>query len=226
MNPHPKFLLVCYFVLLIFSLVSVISTAILDSDFEGRCLLYAKGNFSKIDSTIFYNLQEWGPRSVCGYIMFINVLSLIITVYYMGKSAILVCKSVDFTPFSIFMLLVGNVIIGFTTIVAALLTSVGYSSFCSPLESSLNEQCNQVDLSKLNAKYGIDASNFFNIFRVIEFSIWFSSIIWIGATLLSFLKVYSYHKNNDLLQSLAYEKDKLLSRQGSYTKISYSDDIG
>lgn len=216
MDPNPKSLALCYSFLFIFVLTSVISTSVLDSKFNGKCILYATGNVSDIDKF------TWGPRSVCGYIMFINVISLIVAVYYLGKSAYIVCKSDNFTPFSIFMLFVGNILLFLTTFVAALFTSVGFSQFC--WSQSPNVDCDQIDLSGLDQKL----TDYFSVFRTLEFSIWFNVCIWCVASLLSFCKVYSYHKNNDLLHSLAYEKDKLLSRQnsgGSYSQL-YSDNIG
>lgn len=47
-------------------------------------------------------------------------------------------------------------------------------------------------------------------------------IMWLIGAVLFFLKVRYFHTNNDLLQSLAYEKDRLLQRP-KYSVIAYDD---
>ena len=58
----------------------LIPMAINQRDFGGNCLLYASGEWNTTTSLL--TKVDWGPNSACGFSLFIGVVLLMLTLFY------------------------------------------------------------------------------------------------------------------------------------------------
>lgn len=224
MNPSPGVILVVYGFVFLFSFIGLICVGRYNTNFDGHCILFAEGNFSLNNATneLSYKLSTWGNSSNCNYLYFISFASTIFSLIMAINNLVYLKKQSDRTPFSTFMMFVENCILTLMMFVAACISSSGFASFCSGA-LSLPIICENSKLDSLKQYKVKNPGAVFATLKGIEFSLWFTMFLMATATALSFAKVHYFHRNNDLLQSLAYEKEKLISSKPKYEVIQVYD---
>jgi|ERR1719259_144244 len=229
MNPTPALMLAIYVLTFIFSLIGFICMGTYTANLDGNCLLFAKGNFTieniKDVKQLVFKLDYWGNQSNCSYIFAIIILATLFSLSMVISNVFLMKKQIDRTPFSTFTTFISNSMFAILMFVAAILSSSGYYKLCNPVNEiqdlSIPYRCEDADMSSLDSE-DVSSYGVFNNLKALETALWFSMIMWLIGAVLFFLKVRYFHTNNDLLQSLAYEKDRLLQRP-KYSVIAYDD---
>jgi len=135
--------IVCVGLVALFALCVAITSKILQSRFDGHCILYAK--VLPTSSERSFLLSEGGNQSTC---QFINVLSELILISC-PFLVILVFVERKIEPFSASAVLCRRAINIFTllfsilVLVQACLSSVGFSKLCKALKENEASTCNQ-----------------------------------------------------------------------------------
>ncbi|XP_076816755.1 transmembrane protein 179-like [Clavelina lepadiformis] len=230
MNPNPKIFLIVYGISFFLSFFVVVPVGISVADFNGYCLLYAKGNFTlNSDSSQFsstFHLIDWGPSGVCNFILYMGITILVFSTVLIWRTGLLVWKGHDRSPFTSFVIFVSNGVIMFMTFVAAVMNLVGYDNWCGALNQvASNVTCDKSDLTNLDERFNIHTERFQDNFSATQFGLWGCFCTWLLGTIFAFFKVYYYHKHDDLLQSLAFEKATLLNRRFRYQQVDSTNDL-
>ncbi|XP_078491996.1 transmembrane protein 179-like [Ciona intestinalis] len=220
MNPSPKTFLIAYVCSLIMSLLIIIPISVNMEHFKGNCLLYAKGNLSAPTPSSehgMFMLHSWGNSSNCNYILYMGVTTLVASAVLIWQSCVLVYKEHDRAPFGSFIMFLLNAVVFIALLIASLISSVGYNEWCESITEN-KSRCSLADLSDLQKVYGINSDGFYTQMSALQVGCWSSLCVWLISSVLAFLKVHYYHKNDDLLNSLAYEKRTLLSNRFKYSR--------
>lgn len=230
MNPPPVVFCVIYFFTFFLALVGVVTSGKFTSNLDGSCLLFTSLSNVSLDNhtnDIVFKLASWGVLSNCTYIFVVHLSVVLYTLFMEFSGLILMKKQIDRTPFSSFVQFICNCLLTFLMFVSAILLSYGYHTFCLPIfDIDPKAKCTQLDLSLLvpaSSVSKVDSSAVFNNFKALDFTVWFSMFLLAISSCLAFFKVLYFHRNNDLLQSLAYEKERLINNRSQYSVIVYEE---
>uniref|UniRef100_A0A4W3JH56 Transmembrane protein 179a, genome duplicate A n=3 Tax=Callorhinchus milii TaxID=7868 RepID=A0A4W3JH56_CALMI len=126
------------------------------------------------------------------------------------------------TFFAAFLNLLVSTFVVFLIFVASTIVSVGFNMWCDAIteNGSVPNSCEELQDTDLELK--LDNSSFYDQFAVIQFGLWAGWVVWMGITILAFLKVYQNYRQEDLLDSLVQEKELLIAR--SSTRGSEEDE--
>lgn len=83
-----------YLLLFIISFFACIPAGMNVSDFNGNCLLYAKGEWMTATASTVDHI-DWGPNSACNFTIFIGVVSLIISLFYLIWISVMLARGLE-----------------------------------------------------------------------------------------------------------------------------------
>ncbi|XP_039259068.1 transmembrane protein 179-like [Styela clava] len=226
MNPSTTAFCIVYASTLFLSFFIVIPSGLNLTDFNKKCVLFATGEWNETTSGDHdLNISSWGKSSDCNFIMFMGIVCLFTSSLLLWKSVVFVCKGFEGSPFYSFISMIGCALITFCLFVCSFIMSLGYSAWCDLILSKPDNDkvCWKTDLGNFDDKYNVDSASFSSHLEIAEFGLWGSSLGWLVATSFSIAKVRYYHKNEELLQSLAFEKDTLIPHRLRYRRIGEED---
>lgn len=218
MNPSPIHFTIVYGVTFFLSFFLFIPASINNHRMDGNCLLSAAGHWNATTSEL---IVTWGRRSDCNFVLFMGIACVLASVYFLVRSINFVRKGYEGSPLFCFVSLLFGIFMTISLLSSSFIISIGYSSWCDiVMEKPGNtDVCWKVGLGKFDKTYGVNTDDFSTDLEVSEFGSWSSSLAWLAATILSFFKVRYYHKNEELLQNLAFEKDSLIPYRTRYQNI-------
>jgi len=203
MNPSPKVFLFYYVITVVFSLVALVIVSNSLSVSNGGCFLYATANNSNFSQEMFK-----GNITICSYVLSVSIVTTLVCIVMIVSNYWLIKKEIDRTTFSTFIMLISNALISIFVLVSCILISDGIASTCK-------------SLNIYEPSSGYYSTIYFSM-KTYEVLSWICWILWSILSITFFMKVQYFHNNNDLLQSLAYEKDRLIKRR-NYSVIVYED---
>jgi len=203
MNPSPKCFILYYSTIFVFSFVALLMITSSLTKSNGGCFLYGTVNSSNFSQGILK-----ANNSVCSYVTSISIITTLVSIFMMMRNYWLIRKQIDRTSFSTFIMLIVNVFISVFVLVSCILISDGINSTCKSFHD-----CEQ------NSGY---FSSIYYSMKTYEVFSWICWILWIIISIIYFIKMRYSFSNNDLLQSLAHEKQRLIKRQ-NYSVIVYEE---
>lgn len=85
-----------YLAIFILSFLVCVPAGININTFDGHCLLYASGKWN-LNSTQEAELTyvDWGPSSACNFTIFIGIVSMITSLFYLARNSVLLAKGIE-----------------------------------------------------------------------------------------------------------------------------------
>ncbi|XP_055496605.1 transmembrane protein 179-like [Leucoraja erinacea] len=186
-----------------------------NSDFGGRCLLFAHGMWRNENITVEeqrFIVDEWGPKSACRFPAVTGILALLLSAAQAGRLLLHLCKGRGDTFFATFLNLLVNILVVFLIFIASTLVTVGFNMWCDTITENGKMPNSCQELQDIDLELHLDNSSFYNQFSIIQFGLWAGWVTWMAISILAFLKVYDNYRREDLLDSLLHEKELLLAR--------------
>ncbi|XP_035670027.1 transmembrane protein 179-like [Branchiostoma floridae] len=181
-------------------------------NFDGKCLLYARGTWSvNASSEVGWKMDitYWGSQSVCNYSIYMGIVTMIVAFVQVVRTSYFLYKGLDSSFLDAFVSFVVNFILTTMLFTSALILTMGLSAWCREVTQHIY-MCEEAQYSSwLNWK-GIDTSFFYIQLGMAQFGSWCGWVCWLIATMLTGLRVYNYHQREDILRSLRREKDRLV----------------
>ncbi|XP_062595480.1 transmembrane protein 179-like [Saccostrea cucullata] len=187
-------------------------------EFDGNCLLGAKGTWnysSDVKSVILMNI-EWGLYSDCGFSVFVGVIIMIISVFYIIWQSVYLFKNTDSSWLDAFVTCIVCITVCLLLFICALVLSVGYNTWCHTLTGRKSPylKCEDTEMNVFITDSNIYTKNMFAEFNMAQFGAWLCWICWLVLSVLSVIKVYHYHKKEAFLSSMTRERQRLLQSVG------------
>ncbi|XP_005987995.1 transmembrane protein 179 [Latimeria chalumnae] len=206
---------ILYFVAFLFSFITVVPLSENSNDFQGKCVLFTHGMWQNENITVEkqrFVVEEWGPESACRFSTFSGILSLVFSAVQAWRMLFYLCKGHDDSFFYAFLNLLVSCFVVFVIFIASTIVSVGFNMWCDAIteNGSMPNSCEE--LQDTDLELGLDNSAFYDQFAIAQFGLWAAWLIWLGITILAFLKVYHNYRQEDLLDSLIHEKELLLGK--------------
>ncbi|XP_053331104.1 transmembrane protein 179 [Spea bombifrons] len=213
---------VLYFLAFLFSFVAVVPLSENSSDFLGKCLLFTEGVWLSVNGTAereHFTVEEWGPGSACSFSLFTGLLSLLVAALQAWRTVYFLCKGHEDSFFYAFVNLLISAFVVFVIFVASTIVSVGFNMWCDTIteKGTMHNSCEE--LQERDLELNVESSSFYDQFAVAEFGLWASWLTWLGISVLAFLKVYHNFRQEDLLDSLIYEKEHLIGKSPSQNSM-------
>lgn len=188
-------------------------------EFDGNCLLYAKGhwNTSAKGGTPQLIDVDWGPDSACGSNVFMGVFLMLISLFYIVKDSVHLFSNTGSSWLSTFISAILSIIILLMMFASSLTLSLGFHKWCKLLTQpvTLIYDCATADfVSFAEELKDVKTKNFYTEFKMAEFANWTSFVCWIFLTVISLVKVYKYQQHENFMTSLDRERQRLLQKVG------------
>ncbi|CAG5121157.1 unnamed protein product [Candidula unifasciata] len=219
MGLHNLFLFAqCCFYLLLFimSFFACIPAGVNVSNFNGHCLLYARGEWTKEATTSNLDHIDWGPDSACNFTVFIGVVSLIIALFYLVWISVMLARSIECSWLEAFVNSVVNSVMCICFFSTALTVSVGFRQWCKFVTDPRSgiERCEQGQYIPFGLSVSVDTSNYFIQWQITQFGVWAGWILWLVLAIMSLIRVYNYHRQEAFMISVNRERQRLLAKVG------------
>ncbi|XP_048732208.1 transmembrane protein 179-like [Ostrea edulis] len=187
-------------------------------EFDGHCLLGAKGfwNYSSATKTVILMDIEWGLHSDCGFSVFVGVIIMIASVFYIIWQSVYLFKNTDSSWLDAFVTCMISIIGCLLLFICSLVLSVGFNRWCHTLtkEGSPYNKCEDTEMNEVVIDSNISTRNMFSELNMAQFGSWLCWICWLVLSVLSVIKVYQYHKKDTFLSSMNRERQRLLQSVG------------
>ncbi|CAL8315600.1 unnamed protein product [Merluccius merluccius] len=142
-------LLYCLAFLLAF--ISVVPLSENSDDFQGRCLLFTEGRWSRENTTgggggggpgpeedeeaggRGFVVEQWAPESSCRFVTFVGILSLLVSAVRAWRSLYCLCRGHDDGRVHVLVSLLLSSSLLCLLLAAGTLSSLGFSAWCTAL---------------------------------------------------------------------------------------------
>ncbi|XP_074661165.1 transmembrane protein 179-like [Tubulanus polymorphus] len=198
---------VTYSVAFVLAFFIFIPLAVNQSDFNGHCLLNARGNWLNNGTLV---ITEWGTSTGCNFSLFVGVatmfvclLSTIVSFVHLGKGI-----DIGWNEGLCNMLLS----CGFTilTFAAAITISTGFQAWCHLLNQNyMSCQDAQIDLM---VGSNIISSKFYTQFGMAQFGLWSVWFCWLVLSIMWVFKMYKLSEIEDMKTAVQNERERLVHR--------------
>ncbi|XP_022330851.2 transmembrane protein 179-like [Crassostrea virginica] len=185
-------------------------------EFDGHCLLGAKGTWNFSGPTVMLTDIKWGLHSDCGFAVFIGVVVMIISVLFIIWQSVYLFKNTDSSWLDAFVTCLICIIMCLLLFICSLILSVGYNRWCRTLTGKYSpfSRCEDTEMNEFITDSNIYTRNMFSELNMAQFGSWLCWICWLVLSVLSLIKVYHYHKKEAFLSSMNRERQRLLQRVG------------
>lgn len=207
-----------FILMFIFSFFIFVPVSINYNEFDGHCLLYATGTWvSNTSKGVQLELVEWGPGSACNFAIFMGVVMMLLSLFYIVMQSAYLIKDMDSSWLEAFLTTIVCVVMTIMMFSATLTLTVGFDKWCSLVTAPESEisSCELADFIKFTEFLGnIDATNFFTEMKMAEFGCWASLVCWVFVTIVSVYKLYRYQQHESFRSSVNRERERLLQKVG------------
>ncbi|XP_033733971.1 transmembrane protein 179-like [Pecten maximus] len=213
-----------YFVSFIVAFMLFIPVSVNVNEFGGHCLLYAKGKWVSAANSSQMELENvvWGPSSACGFNIFMGVIVMLISMFYVVWESAYLIKDTDSSWLDAFMTAIVSLVIFLLLFASSLTLSVGFHTWCSLLTTPPSDilQCEFGDFIQFTDKgTNLETGNFYTEMTLAQFAGWMLWICWLLLTIFAFMKVFRYHQQETFTTSMNRERQRLLQRVGHQTPV-------
>ncbi|KAF2361919.1 hypothetical protein FHG87_007330 [Trinorchestia longiramus] len=197
-----------YVVAIVFGLCALVPTILHLIDFQGHCLLFTNGTWQPSDGQLD---ADWGSQFFCDFNIFWAILSIIIAfsqlIIFIRNARSNADKSflqalVDVAVCTVLCILV---------LAGAVLTSLGYKTWCDAIMQRFGE-CEDAasPTADIDRKDGIDTSDFYVHYGIIQFGAWLCWATWVALCLCALCRAVSLHQDYIIRVSMARERARLV----------------
>ncbi|CAG2224829.1 unnamed protein product [Mytilus edulis] len=202
---------VAYLVSFIVSFFIFIPIATNVKEFNGHCLLYADGTFDNKTKELKH--ISWGRDSACGFNIFMGVIVMLLSLFYMVWESVYLFKNIDGSWLDCFVTALVSLLVCLMLFGSSLTLSVGFNEWCG-LISNEGINCELGDFVTFIEEKDINTSNFYLEMMMAQFCTWICWICWVVLSVVAVIKVYRYHQQESFTISMNRERDRLLQRAG------------
>ncbi|KRT83407.1 hypothetical protein AMK59_4218 [Oryctes borbonicus] len=196
-----------YVIALIFSLCIVIPMSLHQDEFRGHCLLFSSGCWQETDGQLQVN---WASQGYCNYTIFVGVILLLVSVAQIYRLSCFLRKGIDSSFLSAFIDVVCSMILCAMTIIAALMITLGFITWCDIMIQRF-PSCQSAAGQDIDKKDGIITDGFYIHLGTAQFGIWGSFAMWVGLSVFALLKLCRYHQTENMRVSMYRERQRLIN---------------
>lgn len=196
-----------YVIAFILSLCIILPMSLHQEDFKGHCLLFSTGNWQESDGQF---QVSWASQAYCNYTIFVGVLLFVISAVQIYRMYMFVRKGTDSSFLSAFVDVIGSIFLCFLTVIAALMITLGFMTWCQNMTERF-PSCEMVAGNSIDKKDGIDTTRFYIELGTAQFGVWASFSCWVGLSVFALLKLCRYHQMENMKVSMFRERQKLIN---------------
>lgn len=118
-------------------------------EFDGHCLLGAKGTWNFSSGNVMLMDIKWGLHSDCGFSIFIGIVAMILSVFFIVWQSVNLFKNTDSSWVDAFVTCVICIIMCLLLFICSLILSVGYHRWCKTLTgyNSPFSRCEETEMN-------------------------------------------------------------------------------
>ncbi|KAH3853406.1 transmembrane protein 179-like [Dreissena polymorpha] len=206
----------------ILSFFIFVPLAVNQYQFNGHCLLYATGTWNATSEQLT-NVQ-WGPNSACGFGMFIGVVMMLLTIFYMCIDALHLLRDTDSSWLDSCLTTLVSFVIMLMLFAESITISVGFKHWCNVITTQPAGlvSCELAPFIPFDSSDNIDASSFYIHMKMAEFGSWSSFICWAFLFATSVIRVIRYQQHESFMTSVNRERERILQKYGPRNRGEYS----
>lgn len=207
-----------YIVAFLVSFFILIPLSVYMAQWNNHCLLFVDGHWTRQNDTDIDELiVEWQGPGYCHFPIAAGVFSLIVALVSILWMSVYLFKNIDPTWLASFLAVASCVLCSMLMLVACIILSVGYSSWCKLIGQKFSCEDSQFAYFKLDVDVNKIA---FNVeFGMAQFGVWVSLASWVMLVALASHKLYQYHRQEDFFTSMRRERQRLLNRVTSNSSL-------
>ncbi|XP_018495896.1 transmembrane protein 179 [Galendromus occidentalis] len=209
---------VCSLTLLL-SMAALIPMSWHVSNFKGHCLLYTNGTFDNNDG---HFIPDWGSSFYCYYSIIINVAIVLMSMLHLVKYGVMHYQSRDSNFLGAFFDCVVSVALTSLLFISSVFVSDGFRTWCAAIEQRF-PGCEEASVTEIDPGDGIDTVGFYVMMGAIQFAQWTCWVCWILQSVLSIRKLCIYHERENIIVSMARERQNLHASQKDYSLLLQSN---
>ncbi|WAR29244.1 T179A-like protein [Mya arenaria] len=184
--------------------------------FNAHCLLYASGHWNTSDISQLTDIT-WGPNSACGFGLFIGIVLMLVTLFYICLDAL-------------HLSWLDSMLTGLVSLVLMLMLfsesitiSVGFKEWCNLLTNPPSEitSCELAEYVTFYSEDKININNFYTHMKMAEFGSWSNFICWLFLFVTSFYKLVRYQRHETFMASVNRERERLVQKFGPRNRAEY-----
>jgi len=205
-----------YVIAFILSLCITIPMTLHQDKFRGHCLLFSTGMWNPTDGQF---VVDWASQAYCNYTIFVGILLLLVSAVQIYRMSRYLYNGTDSDFLSAFFDVIGCLILSGMSIVAAILITFGFISWCNSITSRF-QSCDEADGQNIDRHDQIDTDNFYIELGTAQFGAWASMACWVGLSVFALLKMCQQHEIRNMRVSMMRERQKLINEGGSSSEKS------
>ncbi|KAK3598662.1 hypothetical protein CHS0354_020422 [Potamilus streckersoni] len=192
-------------------------------EFNGKCLLYATGNWksnrSVDDGVTQLENIKWGPDSACGFNIFMGVMVMLVSLFYVVWESLFLCRDTDSSWLGSFIKALLSIVMMLLLFTSSLILSVGFNKWCRLIEHPESQlaSCETAQYITFLQDYGIDQTYFYTEIQMAQFGGWCAFVCWVVVMVMALVKVYMSHKQEAFMTSMNRERQRLLQKVGHHS---------
>lgn len=196
-----------YVIACILSLCIVVPMSLHQDEFKGHCLLFSTGIWEETNGQFNVN---WASQAYCNYSIFIGLMLFIVSAIQIYRCSVYMYKGTDSSFLSAFIDVVSSMVLCGTTIIAALMITLGFAVWCQNMTLRF-PSCEVAAGKAIDKQDGIDTSGFHIELGTAQFGVWGSFACWVGLCVFALLKLCRYHQLENLRVSMYRERQRLIN---------------
>lgn len=200
-----------YVVALVLSLCIVVPMGIHQDEFRGHCLLFSTGVWQESDGQFVVN---WASQAYCNYPIVVGLLLFLTAATQIYRLSFLMYRGKDSSFLSAFMDVVISVVHTVLILIAAILITLGFMTWCSCMTKRF-PSCELAAGNDIDKSDNIDTSGFYIELGAAQFGAWSSLSIWVGLSVFAVLKLLRYHQLENMKVSMYQERQRLIDAASS-----------
>lgn len=211
----------CYVLSLLLSFVFFIPVAVCRHSFAGHCILYADAEFRR-ENEQKVDIHSWGASSNCGYVVFMGVVFMLVSIFMTCRMGMLLMKETEESFRSAFVNLLFTGLLLVMHLVACIVLTAGYNSWCDGLIASGDfHKCVDVSLGFHNyvTDEKINGSGFATQMGAAQFGAWMLFIDWFAILCFCAIKIVRLHQEENFFTSLNRERERIIQRGNTNVTI-------
>jgi len=208
-----------YSVTFIVSFLVCVPAGVNVSSFNGHCLLDASGVWIVETSGPHISEVKWGSDSACNSIIFIGVVSMMLSLFYFLWTGYLLANTFVSSWLDAFVNLIVTIVMAIFMFSNALVVSIGFQQWCRFLLDPKGgvDRCEDAQYESLFKDMSITSDSYHTQWQVVQFAVWLSWIIWLVLSIMAMVKMYELHRQENFGVSVNRERERLLQKVAQRT---------
>lgn len=172
--------------------------------FSCQCVLFSSGVFE--DNGDF--TPDWASPIYCIICLLLASTSVVIAAIQLFKTSEMLYKGSRETFATAFRMSLAAILMVFGSLLAGLLVSVGFTTWCNAVEERFSKGCDAAasSLTLTNNTLNIIVGAYFTDIETSQFSIWSSLVVWVFLLTISGRLLFMAHERANIRISMARER--------------------